>query len=535
VIDDAELLTFRKLGSRLEGHPIPNLPMVDVATGSLGLGLPIGVGLALTAQRLDRLPYRVWVLCGDSELAEGSMWEAFEHAGYAGLDNLVAILDVNRLGQRGPTMHEWHLDNYAARLEANGWHAIEVDGHDVEAIDRVFTSAEETSGKPTAIIARTKKGRGVAAVEDKEGWHGKPLADPEEAIAELGGERDLRVDVAKPESHGAPHAFEATGADLPTYERGGDGVATRKAYGEALAALGGGDGRVVALDGEVSNSTFAELFRDAHPDRYFEMYIAEQQMVAAAVGMQVRGWKPFASSFAAFLLRAADFVRMAAVSRADIRLSGSHAGVSIGEDGPSQMALEDLAFFRAVHSSAVLYPCDANQTVQLVAAMADRDGISYIRTTRGATPVLYEPSDRFEIGGSRVVRSSDEDEVLLAGAGITLHEALKAADALAGDGIAARVVDCYSVKPIDVEGLRDAAAVAGGRVVTVEDHWPEGGLGDAVLSAFADADERPVVVKLGVRDMPGSGKPAELLHEAGIDADAIAAAARALVRGGVPV
>ena len=534
VLDDAELLTFRKFGSRLQGHPIPNLPMVDVATGSLGQGLPIGVGVALTGQRLDRLPYRVWVLCGDSELAEGSIWEAFEHAAYAGLDNLVAILDINRLGQRGETMHGWNLRNYAGRVEANGWHAIEIDGHDVEAIDRAYAEAEATSGKPTAIIAKTVKGKGVAAVENKNGFHGKPLDDPEAAIAELGGERDLHVDVAKPESHGTPHVFETIGAALPTYDLG-DKVATRKAYGDALTAVGANHGDVVALDGEVGNSTYAELFSDTHPDRYFEMFIAEQQMIATAVGMQVRGWKPYASTFAAFLARSADFTRMAAISRADLRVSGSHAGVSIGEDGPSQMALEDLAYFRALHSSAVLYPCDGNQTAQLTEAMADRDGITYIRTTRGGTPVIYGPDDRFEIGGSRVVRASDEDEVLLVGAGITLHEALQAADALADDGIRARVVDCYSLKPIDTDGLREAAAAAGDRVVTVEDHWPEGGLGDAVLGAFADADDRPRVVKLAVRDMPGSGKPDELLHAAGIDAAAIASAARALVRGGVPV
>ena len=446
----------------------------------------------------------------------------------------MAILDINRLGQRGETMHGWDLRNYAGRVEANGWHVIEIDGHDVEAIDRAYAEAEATSGKPTAIIAKTVKGKGVAAVENKNGFHGKPLDDPEAAIAELGGERDLHVDVAKPESHGTPHVFETSGAALPTYDLG-DKVATRKAYGEALAAVGATHGDVVSLDGEVGNSTFAEIFSETHPDRYFEMFIAEQQMIAAAVGMQVRGWKPFASTFAAFLARSADFTRMAAISRADLRVSGSHAGVSIGEDGPSQMALEDLAYFRALHSSAVLYPCDGNQTAQLTEAMADRDGITYIRTTRGGTPVIYGPDDRFEIGGSRVVRASDEDEVLLVGAGITLHEALKAADALADDDIRARVVDCYSLKPVDVDGLREAAAAAGDRVVTVEDHWPEGGLGDAVLGAFADADDRPRVVKLAVRDMPGSGKPDELLHAAGIDADAIASAARALVRGGVPV
>ena len=526
-ISDDELLTFRKLGSRLEGHPTPVLPWVDVATGSLGQGLPIAVGVALAGRRLDRLPYRVWALTGDSEIAEGSMWEAFEHAAFAGLDNLTAIVDVNRLGQRGETMHGWDLDSYARRVEANGWHAIEIDGHDVEAIDAAYAEALSVEGKPVAIVARTLKGKGVAAVEDKGGMHGKALDDPDEAIEELGGIRDLTIDVSSPEA-GEPHVFGTGALELPRYDVG-DEVATRKAYGEALAALGTADGKVVSLDGEVSNSTYAEIFTAAHPDRYFEMYIAEQQMVAAAVGMQVRGWKPFASTFAAFLTRAYDFVRMAAVSRANIALCGSHAGVSIGEDGPSQMALEDLAMMRAVGGSTVLYPCDGNQTARLVAAMAGLDGIRYLRTTRAATPVLYEADEEFPVGGSKVLRSSDEDDVTLVAAGITVHEALAAAETLAGDGIAARVIDCYSVKPIDVDTLRSAAEATGG-VVTVEDHWPEGGLGEAVLAALADADERPPVTVLAVSEMPGSGTPAELLAAAGIDADHIASAARRVVR-----
>ena len=527
-ISDDELLTFRKFGSRLEGHPVPILPWVDVATGSLGQGLPYGVGIALAGKRLDRLPYRVWVLCGDSEMAEGSMWEAFEHAWHEKLDNLIAIIDVNRLGQRGETMHGWDLDSYAKRAEAFGWHAIEIDGHDVEAIDAAYAEALETTGVPTVVVAKTIKGKGVKAVENKDGFHGKALDDPEAAIEELGGIRNIVIDVSKPEIEGVPHRFEHGALDLPSYEVGED-VATRKAYGDALKALGDGRGDVVALDGEVSNSTYAEIFRDAHPDRYFEMYIAEQQMVAAAVGIQVRGWKPFASTFAAFLTRAYDFVRMAAISRANLKLCGSHAGVSIGEDGPSQMALEDLAAFRAVHGSTVLYPSDANQTAKLVGAMADLDGIVFLRTTRANTAVLYESSDDFPVGGAKVVRSSDADEVALIGAGITLHEALKAADALAEDGLSARVIDLYSVKPVDVETLRTASEATGGRFVVVEDHWPEGGLAEAVLSAFADSDERPRVVHLAVREMPGSGKPAELLAAAGIDADHIAAAARELV------
>jgi transketolase len=523
-ISEEELLSFREFGSRLEGHPTPVLPWVDVATGSLGQGLPIAVGVAIAGKKLDRIPYRVWCLCGDSEMAEGSMWEAFEHAAFMGLDNLTAIVDVNRLGQRGETMHGWDLDSYANRARAFGWHAIEIDGHDLAAIERAYEEATATAGRPTAIVARTIKGKGVSEVEDKPGWHGKALDDPEHAIEELGGVRNITVDVAKPES-AQPHRFETGPVDLPRYEIGED-VATRKAYGEALAAVGKADGLVVGLDGEVSNSTFAEIFAEAEPERYFEMYIAEQQMAAAAVGIQVRGWKPFASTFAAFWTRAYDFIRMAAISRADLRLCGSHAGVSIGEDGPSQMALEDLAAFRAVHGSTVLYPSDGNSTAKLVAEMAEREGIVFLRTTRAATPVLYEPDEAFPIGGSKVVR--DGDDVTIVGAGITLHEAVKAADALAGEGVSARVIDLYSVKPIDADTLR-AAAEATGAIVTVEDHWPEGGLGEAVLSVFAEDEERPTIACLAVEGMPGSGKPAELLAAAGIDAEHIADAARKLV------
>ncbi len=530
-ISDEELMTYRKLGSRLEGHPTPVLPWVDVATGSLGQGLPIGVGMALSGKRLERLPSRVWVLCGDSEMAEGSMWEAFEHAGFYELDNLVAILDVNRLGQTGETMHGWDVDFYVRRAEVAGWKAIAIDGHDVEAIDRAYADAVETTGRPAVIVARTVKGKGVSFVQDQMGFHGKALDKDkvDRAIAELGGVRDIRVEVAKPDTGARPRAFDGGELRLPRYDVGEE-VATRKAYGDALAAVGAARGDVVALDGEVSNSTFSEIFRDAHPDRYFEMYIAEQQLIGAAVGLQTRGWRPFASTFAAFQTRAYDFVRMAAISRANIRLCGSHAGVSIGEDGPSQMGLEDIAAFRAVHGSTVLHPCDANQTAKLVAQMADREGIVYMRTLRPATPVLYEADDEFPIGGSKVVRASDEDEVAIVAAGITVHEALAAADELERDGIRARVVDAYSLKPIDAETLHAAADATGGRLVTVEDHWPEGGLGEAVLAAFTDTDERPRVVTLAVRDMPASGPAEELMDAVGISARHIADAARRLVR-----
>ena len=524
-ISEEELLTYRQFSSIFEGHPTPRIPWVDVATGSLGQGLPYGVGMALAGKRLDRTAMRTWVLLGDSEMAEGSQWEAFEHAAYYELDNIVAILDVNRLGQRGETMHGWDLDSYANRARAFGWHAIEIDGHDVEEIDRAYEEALVTD-RPVAIVARTIKGKGVKAVEDKPGWHGKALDDPEEAIAELGGVRNITVQVATPEISGRALEIEHGELELPRYEVG-DEVATRKAYGEALAALGKARGDVVAMDGEVSNSTFAEIFKDAVPERYFEMFIAEQQMVAAAVGMQVTGWRPFASTFAAFISRAYDFVRMSAISRANYSLSGSHAGVSIGEDGPSQMGLEDIAALRAVHGSTVLHPCDANQTAKLVPQMADREGIVYLRTLRPNTPVIYDVDEEFEIGGSRTLREGED--VALVAAGITVHEALKAADALAEEGIEARVIDVYSIKPLDEETIRSLATP----IVTVEDHFAEGGLGEAVLSALAQSEERPRVVQLAVREMPHSGKPAELLATAGIDAEHIADAARRLV--GAPV
>jgi transketolase len=460
-------------------------------------------------------------------MAEGSMWEAFAAASHENLDNLTAIIDVNRLGQRGETMLGWNTAVYARRAEAFGWRAIEIDGHDVTEIDAAFQSAAAADGQPVAIIARTLKGKGVAAVENKNGWHGKPLADPDAAIAELGGRRDLQVRPQAPPTNGRPHRFETTKVAAAAWDVG-EKVATRRAYGDALVAVGAGDGRVVALDGEVGNSTYSELFLDAHPDRYFEMYIAEQQMVAAAVGMQVRGWRPFASTFAAFFARAYDFTRMAAISQANMCLAGSHAGVSIGEDGPSQMALEDLASFRAVHGSTVLYPSCANQTAKLVEQMADRDGIVYLRTTRENTPVLYPADEPFPIGGSRLARSSDSDDATVVGAGITLHEALAAAETLAGEGIQTRVIDLYSVKPIDAATLAEAAEATGG-IVVVEDHWPEGGLHEAVLEALSGAGVNVPVTGLAPTGMPTSGTPAELLDQAGIDRAHIATAVRSLV------
>jgi len=540
VVSDDELMTgYRRFGQRLEGHPTPILPWVDVATGSLGQGLPDGVGVALACKYLDKQPSRVWVLCGDSEMAEGSMWEALDKASYYHLSNLVAIIDVNRLGQRGETDLGWNLDAYARRAEAFGARALVIDGHDVAAIDAAFATAGDPTGtKPTVIVARTIKGRGFSEVEDRPDWHGKPFpADmAERAIAELGGVRKLTVRGPVPDPSATPNRpttptaekAAADGAAAPEYAVG-DKVATRKAYGDALVALGARDPRVVALDGEVSNSTYAAEFAHAYPDRYFEMFIAEQQMVAAATGLAVRGYKAFASTFAAFFTRAHDFIRMGAISGVDLRLIGSHAGVEIGADGPSQMALEDLAMMRAVHGSTVLYPSDATSTVALVQAMAEARGISYLRTTRGSYPGLYPAGEAFPIGGSKVLRSSAADQVTLIGAGITLYACLDAADALAEQGIRARVIDCYSIKPIDTGTLTAAAAATSGRIVIAEDHHPEGGLGSAVTDALLETEQASLsVAHLAVRGMPGSGTGEELLAWAGIDGQHIAQAARRL-------
>ncbi|WP_328320840.1 transketolase [Streptomyces sp. NBC_00388] len=530
-VDDEELLTFRTRGSRLEGHPTPRIPWVDVATGSLGQGLPVGVGMALAGKRLEQVDYRVWVLSGDSEMAEGSVWEAAEHAGFENLGNLTLIVDVNRLGQRGPTRHGRDLEAYGRRLRAFGWHTVEIDGHDIGAVDAAYQEVLAVKDVPTAIIAGTRKGRGVAAVEDREGMHGKPLPDADAAVEELGGPRSIRVDVHKPEDV-RPRRIAGSGKlELPRYEKG-DEVATRNAFGEAVTALGTARGEVVVLDGEVGDSTRAEFFSKEHPERYFECYIAEQQLVASAVGMQARGHTPFACSFASFLTRAHDFFRMAAIGAADINIVGSHVGTAIGQDGPSQMGLEDLAMFRSLHGSTVLCPSDANQAAKLVAAMADLRGIRYLRTNRGETPVVYGPDEEFPVGGSKVLRSGPDDALTLIGAGQTLHECLGAADLLAQEGIAVRVIDLYSVKPVDAGTLRTAADQTG-CLITVEDHHPEGGLGDAVAEAFADGRPVPRLVRLAVGNMPGSATPQEQLAAAGIDAQSIAAGARLLVEKAV--
>jgi transketolase len=530
-ISDEEMLTLREFGSPIQGHPAPvqELPWIDVATGSLGQGLPNGLGMAF-AQRLDGSPARTWVLMGDSESAEGSVWESIEAAAYHEVTNLIAIVDLNRLGQRGPTMHEWHADVFAQRAKAYGWHTLEIDGHDVAAIDAAYTEASATDA-PVLIIARTEKGHGVSFLANHEGWHGKALnADQAtEAIAELGGERSLQITPPSPESY-APlqlGALERTAA--PTYP---EPVATRKAFGETLAWLAGHRPDLVVLDGEVGNSTHTEDAEVVAPERFIQLFIAEQTMIGVQTGLQALGKTAFAASFGAFLSRAADFVRMGAISRADLRIVGTHAGVSIGEDGPSQMAVEDLSLFRALHGSTVLYPADGTATVDLVTAMCDLEGISYLRGTREATPAIYEPGERFPIGGSKTLRSSVADVATLVGAGVTLVECLEAADLLEAENYAVRVIDAYSVKPIDAATLR-AAFDETRLLIVVEDHRPEGGLGDAVLDALAATGPMDgQVIKLAVTGMPCSGTATEMRAWAGIDAPTIASRVKLARSGG---
>ena len=534
-IEEKELLTtYRRAGARLQGHPTPVLPWVDVATGSLGQGIAYGVGVALAGRDLEHQRYRVWVLCGDSEMAEGSVWEALDKAGRLGLGNFTVLVDVNRLGQSGPTEFGWDTDTYVRRAEAFGCRALAVDGHDLAAVDEALRTAADGQ-RPTVIVAKTVKGKGFSEVEDAEGWHGKPLPQDlaDRAVQELGGVRQLTVRGPQPAIGAATGAAgtrrsadAAAAVRLPRFEVG-ESVPTRSAYGKTLVALGVRP-EIVVLDAEVGNSTHTEDFGKAYPDRFFQSYIAEQQMVATAVGMAVRGYRPYATTFAAFLTRAHDFIRMAAISQVSMALCGTHCGVEIGEDGPSQMGLEDLAMMRSVHGSTVLYPSDATSAAALTAAMADLDGISYLRVTRGGYPVLYDASERFPVGGSKTLRGGGpEDRVTLVGAGVTVHECLKAAEELAAQGIPARVIDLYSVKPLDAEALLRAARETGGLVV-VEDHHPEGGIGEAVLAALAALGEVPAFAHLAVRSLPGSGTPAELLAAAGISGDSIVHAARGI-------
>ncbi len=519
-ISEQEIMTYRSFGSVLEGHPTPRFRYVDAATGSLGQGLSMGVGMAINAKYLDKLPYRTFVLLGDSEMAEGSQWEAIQLGAYYKLNNLIGIIDVNRLGQRGETMYGHDIEAYGKRVNAFGWTPILVDGHSFPEIRDAYEKALKPSNdRPVMIIAKTIKGKGVPAVEDKNGFHGKPVKDLEEAIAGLGKiDHSVRGELKQPEDLFPPEI--AAGQIAPPDYPKDEPVATRNGYGNALKRIYPKFPDMVSLDGEVSNSTRAEFFKKAHPDRFFEMFIAEQNMVGAALGLQSRGKIPFVSTFAAFLTRAYDQIRMSHYSDANIKFVGSHAGVSIGQDGPSQMGLEDIAMFRAILDSVVLYPCDAVSAERLVEQAADHEGMVYIRTTRGKTPVIYDANEQFPIGGSKVLKKTGNDKATVIGAGITLHEALKAHDELKQENLSIRVIDLYSIKPIDEQTLR-AAAEETAFIVTVEDHYAEGGIGEAVRSALFDTGVP--VHSLAVRKKPRSGKPGELLDFEQISSKAIVA------------
>lgn len=526
----SRVMTLRQFSSELEGHPTPRIPGVDAATGSLGQGLSVGVGLAIGA-KMDKLGTRVYVLLGDGELAEGSNWEAAEFAGHYKIDNLTALCDINALGQSERTMYKHDMEIYRGKFESEGWETQVIDGHDIAAVLSALDHAKATTGRPQAIIARTIKGHGVSFLADKDGWHGKPLSKEqlEKAVAEMGGPITVPADPGRSYARTKlpePPAYAEPSA--PSYKPDAS-VATREAYGNALKRIGAVNPHVVALDGDVKNSTFAEFFADAYPDRFYQAYIAEQNMISVGVGLAARGKVPFLSTFACFLSRAFDQVRMAAISRSSIKVCGSHCGVSIGEDGPSQMALEDIASFRAIHSSTVLYPSDAYSAERLTEEAARLPGITYIRTSRPKTPLLYSAADKFPVPGFRVLRQSANDRALIVGAGITEHEALKAHDQLKSQGIFARVMDLYCVKPIDGKQFAEQLKAAGGNLVTVEDHYPEGGLGEAVLSALAEVGtSQKKYMKLAVTGMPHSGKPDELLEAFGISAKHIADAVRAM-------
>jgi transketolase len=532
IIPHSELATLRRIDSDLEGHPTPRLPWVDVATGSLGQGICAAIGIALNARHIGSA-YRTYVVLGDGESAEGSVWEAADAGAFLKLDSLCAITDVNALGQSEPTPWQHDMEALAARWRAFGWHTRIVDGHDLPALTGAFDAARATTGRPTMILARTVKGKGVSIFESKGGWHGKPLKKGPQldgAIAEL--EKQIEpVDDRAPLEAGAGPAGDGPGRQsrgepgrpgsttsspaAPPYQLG-ETVATREAYGEALARLAAADPRIVVLDADVKNSTFTDKAEKVAPDRFHQMFIAEQVMLGAAMGLAARGAIPFPSTFGAFLSRAYDFIRMAAISGVNVKMCGSHVGVSIGEDGPSQMALEDLAMMRAQPNITVLYPCDAVSTERLVQEAVNHRGPVYLRTSRPKTAVLYGPDETFPVGGLKILRSSTDDIATVVGGGVTVHEALKAADQLQERGVKIRVIDLYSVQPVDADALVRCARETGGRVITVEDHYAAGGIGDAVASALAPAGF--VVQRLAVRDIPRSGTPEELLDRFGISA-----------------
>ena len=523
IIPTEALRTLRQIDSILEGHPTPRFEWTEVATGSLGQGLSLGLGMALNGKYLDESDYRVYVLLGDGETAEGGVWEAAALASHYQLNNLIGIVDVNALGQSQRTMYAFDVDTYCRRFEAFGWQTIGIDGHDFDEILPALAQAKASTDKPTMIVAKTFKGKGVSFLENEDNWHGKALAkgeDLDKALAELGPlnlEDTVQIESPQPAGERAEHTG-VTECEPPDYPSSED-VATRGGYGIGLAKLGAVNPNVVALDGDTKNSTYAEQFMERYPNRYFEMFIAEQNLVGAGIGLAKRGKIPFVSTFAAFLSRAYDQIRMSAISQANIKYAGSHCGVSIGEDGPSQMGLEDIAMFRAIPGAVVLYPSDAVSAERLVTEAAAHDGIVYLRTSRPKTPILYDADENFPVGGCKIIRQSSEDALTVVAGGVTVHEALKAHQMLAAEGIAIRVIDLYSIKPIDAAALKAAAVETNNTLITVEDHYPEGGLGDAVLDAVAT--EAICVYKLAVTGIPRSGKPEELLEHHGISASAI--------------
>ncbi|MGD0207393.1 MAG: transketolase [Verrucomicrobiota bacterium] len=524
----SELLKLRQFGCDLEGHPTPRLPFVDVATGSLGQGLSVGAGMALAA-RLDNLNYNTYVLLGDGEIAEGAVWEAASFAGVYKLNNMIAIVDDNRLGQSQATAFGHDIGVYRKRFEAFGWRVEDIDGHDIEEILEVLGGVG-LNDQPLCIIAKTYKGAGVSFLQDKDGWHGKPLNKEEagKAIAELQPSAKSGIGVPIPAPAQLPAPNNATPAGYPPINyKPGDLVATREAYGAALVRIGEVDPRIVAMDGDTKNSTFAEKFSKKFPNRFTECFIAEQNMVGVATGFGARGKVPFASTFAAFFTRAFDQIRVAGISQANLKLVGSHVGVSIGEDGPSQMALEDIAMMRAIAGSVVLYPSDAVSTEKLLEQMAQQKGICFLRTSRPKTPVIYGNDEKFPIGGAKVLCQNAGDKVTVVAAGVTLHEALKAANALKAEGIGITVIDAYSIKPLGKDVIKAAAQKTGNTVITVEDHYLEGGLGDAVAGELSVDGIK--VHKLAVTALPRSGKAGELLAHFGIDAAGIVKKVKSLV------
>lgn len=524
----SELLKLREWGNDLEGHPTPRLPFVDVATGSLGQGLSVGVGMALSA-RQDKLDFRTYVLLGDGECAEGAVWEAALLGGYYKLNNLVAIVDVNRLGQSQETSLGHNVDVYAKRFEAFGWRTEVIDGHDMEEILEVLAAAG-LGDQPLAIIAKTYKGYGIENISDKDAWHGKPLPkeEAEKAIAALQPKARGGAGIEIPKPHQLPEpSFNVPASYPPINYNLGDKIATREAYGAALVRVGEVDTRIVAMDGDTKNSTYSEKFFKKFPERFTECFIAEQNMVGVAVGFSALRKIPFASTFAAFFTRAHDQIRMAGISLANIKLVGSHVGVSIGEDGASQMALEDLGMMRAIPDSVVLYPADAVATEKLVEQMISQKGICYLRTSRPKTPVIYKNDEQFPVGGAKVLKQGEGDKVTIVTAGVTLFEALKAADALAAEGIGVTVIDAYSIKPLARDVIKAAAQKTNNLVLTVEDHYPEGGIGDTVAGELSADGVK--VHKLAVLELPRSGKPEELLGKFGIDSEAIIRKVKAIV------